>query len=370
LSARDVLQIITDRSEIVGSPTQGAFGPLDFKFEQAGNFGGAPIQAALVGNTSVYTANTGNKLKEIIFDDSAREYRVNDISFTSDHFRKPNDFLESITEIKSSSFNDVASVWTHGRYITRILNIDKQYKQNAWWRFETDGNVWSTAYLPGSGDKIGKQIILVTRGAGIALEELDYEDFTVYPDLTAARQFFLDSALLVTGTYTAPNFTLGGLSHLNGKTVSVVQVSNGRLVATATVSSGSITFSAVNVTSPSNATQFIVGLPFTAVVTTYPIEIGNQVPDSSQGRIKKVDEMVIKLYRTIRLKYGKTEADALNTVDLDLDTPLNSPPTLFTGSYVAYLDQGYDRQFSVTMVSDEPYPCNILAIVARGVTYD
>jgi hypothetical protein len=111
-------------------------------------------------------------------------------------------------------------------------------------------------------------------------------------------------------------------------------------------------------------------LPYSAILTTYPIEIGNQIPETSQGRIKRVDEMVIKLYRTIKLKYGKTEADAVNTVDLDLNNPLNSPPTLFTGSYVANLDQGYDRQFSVTMVSDEPYPCNILAVVARGVTYD
>lgn len=371
LSSKETLQIITDRSEIVGSATQGAFGPLDFKFEQAGNFGGAPVQPARAGNSAIYTANVGNKVKELIFDDSAREFRVNDLAFTSDHFRKPNFFLEEINETSPSNFNDVSSVWTHDRFTCRILNTDKQYKQNAWWRFETDGIVYSSCYIPKTTTGSAKQMILAARGASaLCLEEMDYEDFTDYPDLSSTRQYFLDSAVTTAGSYSAPNFTITGLSHLNGKTVTVLQFTNQRIVATATVSAGSITFANTNVVSPSGSTVFVIGLPFTAVVTTYPIEIGNQVPETSQGRIKKVDEMVIKLYRTIRLKYGKTEADAVNTVDLDLTNPLNSPPALFTGSYVAYLDQGYDRQFSVTMVSDEPYPCNILAIIPRGVTYD
>lgn len=373
LSSRDVLYIFTDRSEIVGRATQGAFGPLDFSFEVAGSFGSLRVQPKAVGNSVVYVSNIGNKVKEIIYDDSTRQFRVNDLTFTSDDLFTPNDVFRSIFDLCPSNFNDVSSLWVFGYAasgsVVRILNSDKQYKQNAWWRFTTEGTVVSSVYLPSIEGLSPKQFVLVARGSILNIEEVDFEDFDIFPK--TGRRYFLDSSLTLGATYAAPNFTITGLAHLDGRTVSVVQENQGKLVASGlTVAGGSITFPNTNVVSPGSGLNFVVGLPYSAVVTTYPIEIGNQVPGTSQGRIKKVDEMVIKLYRTIRLKYGKTEADAVNTVDLDLTNPLNSPPTLFTGSYVAYLDQGYDRQFSVTMVSDEPYPCNILAIIPRGVTYD
>jgi hypothetical protein len=374
LAARENLYVITERSEIVGSSTQGAFGPLDFRFEVAGAFGGTRTQPVPVGNSILYVSNIGNKVKEIIYDDNARQFRVNDLSFTADHIFTPNKPLKSIFEMSPSTYNDVASLYLMGSDSNgptcAVLNIDKQYKQNALWRFvSSDDIVWSTAFIPQVDDLVPKQIMLVGRGSNIYIEELDNETFEIYPE--TGRRLFLDCSLTLTASYTAPNFTITGLSHLNGLSVSVVQENQGKVVASnLVVSGGSITFPDTNVVSPAPGLSFVVGLPYSAILTTYPIEIGNQIPETSQGRIKRVDEMVIKLYRTIKLKYGKTEADAVNTVDLDLNNPLNSPPTLFTGSYVANLDQGYDRQFSVTMVSDEPYPCNILAVVARGVTYD
>jgi hypothetical protein len=145
----------------------------------------------------------------------------------------------------------------------------------------------------------------------------------------------------------------------------------GRKIGTFTVTSNQITFASSLVPSPVDGMDFVLGYSYEAIVRTYPIEIGNQIQNSAQGRIKKVDEIVLKLWKSVGVQYGKS-LDQMFEVPSEpyATTPIASPYPLTTETTTVYLDKGYDRQFSVYLRHVEPYPCNVLALIARGQTND
>jgi hypothetical protein len=134
-----------------------------------------------------------------------------------------------------------------------------------------------------------------------------------------------------------------GLEHLEGETVKLT--SNGALVTTATVSSGSITATA-------SVETYAVGIGYEA--TLKPMDLDLQ--GTGLATTKRINRAIINLHETIG---GKIGPDANNLEDI----PTGS--SLFTGHKEISNPGGYTRDTDITIKQVDPLPMTVLSL-----TYD
>ena len=116
------------------------------------------------------------------------------------------------------------------------------------------------------------------------------------------------------------------------------------------------------------ASQVTVGYKYPGVLETASLETGGQI-GLPLGRIKRVDEVAVRLYKTGSGKVGR--ADNLEELTIrEGGALLGTPTPYFTGDKVVTFPEGYDRDYSIKVVQDKPYPMYVVSIAARGVTYD
>jgi hypothetical protein len=99
-----------------------------------------------------------------------------------------------------------------------------------------------------------------------------------------------------------------------------------------------------------------VGTEYTATLQTLPIESGSQL-GVAYGSIQRIQEFIIKFFNSY-LSAVKVNGDRLSGTTLE-DT-----------LYRDVLSESPERENTITIVSDRPYPCNILCAIFKGVTYE
>lgn len=141
-----------------------------------------------------------------------------------------------------------------------------------------------------------------------------------------------------------------------------------------------------------NLTNVLVGLDFNSDVVTVPIEAGAQL-GSAQGVIKRIEEVIIRFYRSIGCKVALAELAFTDASNSDFGTdagyyqysnqgdwdvmdfvpgslPLDNQIPLFTGNKKVLLDASYDTEGQIIIRCDQPYPVVIGSIILRGSTYE
>ena len=112
-------------------------------------------------------------------------------------------------------------------------------------------------------------------------------------DETASTDFkFLDSHLSYSGSATT---TLSGLSHLQGQTVSIL--------ADGSVHANKVVNGSGQITLDRSVTKACVGLSYDSVLQTMRIE-GGSLEGTSQGKIKRISKVVLRLFETVGVKVG------------------------------------------------------------------
>lgn len=149
---------------------------------------------------------------------------------------------------------------------------------------------------------------------------------------------------------TSGTTTITGLDHLEGETVKLT--SGGSVVATETVSNGSITVS-------SDVFTYQVGLTYKMKVRTMRLSLpqdGNTV----QGRIKRIHATIV---RFIRSKLGRAgqEYDGVEYLT-SLDAGFSNESTDVAAN-VRLTDGGFSEQAFTTVISEEPVPFTVLATI-------
>jgi len=169
--------------------------------------------------------------------------------------------------------------------------------------------------------------------------------------------FFVDSGLTYDSTATT---TITGLNHLEGETVQIL--ADGSAHADKTVSGGAITLDR-------SASTVHVGYSFTSQVQTLRLE-GGADDGVSQGKIKRINELTVRLFRSVGLKVGR-DANNLDIVPFRSSaTAMDAPISLFTGDKEIELNGNYDTDGQLTIRQDQPLPMNILAVYATLSTFD
>lgn len=199
---------------------------------------------------------------------------------------------------------------------------------------------------------------------------------TIIQDPTSIVQNDPDDRPIPTGSWTIshPTTTVTGLNHLEGLTVT--GLADGSVIPETVVSGGSITL-------PNEASQIVVGLPYTCQVQTMFIDA--QARDGTmQNRRKNISSMGVRVEASRGLQIGADQPDAAaqqnyatvpwthmtlikertNQVNAGIGTPL------FTGDFQQGINSGWNLKGQMALQQIYPLPANVLAVVAYVSTGD
>lgn len=391
LSSDKTLIIHTRRSEIVAFGTSGILGPNDFMLQSSSTFGANRVLPIRSDNYSLFVKKGGRKLCEVTFTDDQDKYKATDLTFLADHLTRDDNFSNKTTSVfssggvnddpiveivSSSSENNLVFCKTqNGRLLG--ISLSKEYKMNAWFEVELGGSmdtgypplVKSIVTVPSRFDADDYVFMLVARKINgsykVFLEVLSFANegvgLSALPEATSSYIYnpYVDSHK--TGTNAGSGLTWSGFSDYIGETLQVY--GDGNYIGEFTVNGSG------NIVTTTAYTYLSAGYQYTSRLKTLPIEIGQQVPGSPQGIIKRVDEAIIKFYLTRGAKYGHS-TDKMYTIDFkDPTANMNAQPTLFTGLKRVHMPTDYARECQIIIEQDKPWPCNILGIISSGITY-
>tara|TARA_R100000781_G_scaffold34593_1_gene24822 strand:- start:933 stop:3515 length:2583 start_codon:yes stop_codon:yes gene_type:complete len=246
----------------------------------------------------------------------------------------PSAAVVTITETnhKSSGFLKCVSSDT-----TRLTTTD-----------EGQAVVESVATIPGDLDEDQVWLIVKRTINGSTKRYIEYlSNFDFGSDVNDA--FFVDSGLSYSGSAAT---SISGLSHLEGQSVSIL--ADGAAHADKTVSSGAVTLDR-------SVTKAHIGLQYSSKVETLRIDAG-AVQGTSQGKNKRINEVTVRLFRTVGLKVG-TSSTNLDTVPFRSSADgMDSALSLFSGDKKIEFNGGYDEDATISIVQELPLPMTILAI--------
>lgn len=239
------------------------------------------------------------------------------------------------------------------------LTYEPEYNIYGWHRHEiggTDTKVKSiTVERAVEGTNRDKLWLVVERTIdGSTVQYIEYIDEGLLAEDDVEDSFFVDSGITATGS----GLTLvANLDHLEGEEVSML--GDGARQSNKIVSGGEIILD-------SPVDKIHVGLPYSGIVETLPIEGGNPI-GTSQTLIKRIKSTSLRLDRSIGFKIGNVHGD--------LDEYYFGPPImdeatlLFTGDteHIPF-SGGYDKQSRLRIESNDPLPFNLLALIYRART--
>lgn len=148
------------------------------------------------------------------------------------------------------------------------------------------------------------------------------------------------------GTVQRVENTFSGLGHLEAK--SVVALGDG-------VAQDAVTVSTAIATYTNWFNKIHIGLGFTPTVKPMRIEIPLRA-GSSQGRKKRIHEIVTRLFETMGATYGPDENTQKRL--LDVVEP-------FSGDVSSGFPGSYETEGDVMIIQDKPYPISVTCIVPK-----
>lgn len=292
----------------------------------------------------------GRKVLEMSYDFSIDAFSSKNVTIVSDHILGP-----GAVDLAFQHQPYSVAWFVRSDGLLAGLTYEKEQEVYAWHLHTlggTDSRVESVTVIP-SPDATEDYLYMVVRRliAGVEarfIERMGPSDVDQY----------LDASL----DYEGPPITTvtTGLSHLEGQVVTVM--SKGSVVGDFTVIGGSITFS-------SPKSSFQVGIHAASVFQTLPPEGGNPL-GTAQGKLKRVVNASIRVHESVEFKHGPTE-DNLDTFPFrDTADPMDQMVPLFTGVKTFPTNNDVDRENSMFIVQDRPYPLNILSFMPEVRVYE
>ncbi len=279
----------------------------------------------------------GLKIRELSYDFDQDKYVSPDLTILAEHITG-----DGIVEMDFTitPFPIMWAVRTDGSIAG--LTYDRAQNLVAWHKHVTDGSFESVAVIPGqTEDELWAIVNRTISGSTVRyIERMN----PTFDETVLTNAFFVDSGL--TYSFNPATTAVTGLSHLEGETVQVL--ADGVVLGDEVVSSGAITID-------SAATDVHVGLTYTSILQTMRPEL-TDASGSTQGRKKRINEIVLRLKDAKQYKYGSTPIGTLKEF---------THTSLFSGDTVPPLPfvMGNSEEGYVTVVVDEPLPMTLISII-------
>lgn len=201
---------------------------------------------------------------------------------------------------------------------------------------------------------------------GVALVRTYVSPTQVTADYYQAATSFIPQA--ANAWSCTPQFgSFSGLDYLDGETVQIL--GDGADMGTGIVAGG-----AFELPNDQEASFAAAGLPYAYDLITMPFE-ATRAAIEQQGKIKRIDHLYLRLFETLGCQYGQRRTDPFTDVqDSKLDTletrsaadVMGQAPSIYSGIKRLTMPGGYDEEGQIEITDDGPYPCTVLAIMAKG----
>jgi hypothetical protein len=262
----------------------------------------------IVANNVVYCAARGGHVREMAYAYQANGYVSGDLCLRATHLFN---YLQLIDMAYAKSPYPVIWAVSSSGNLLGLTYIPEQ-QIGAWHRHDTDGVFESVAVVAEGQEDVPYFVVRRTINGTSKryIERLHTRQFATQSDA-----FFVDCGLTYSGS---PATTISGLSHLEGKTVSIL--GDGAVMPQAVVTGGAITLQQA-------VSKAQIGLPITADAQTLPVAL--DTPGFAQGNKMNVSEVWLRIYKSSGVFAGP-RFDKLTQFKQRTTEPYNSPPMLDT----------------------------------------
>ena len=350
-----------------------AITPSSVVAKQSTTYGSAVQAPMRVGLETLFLQGGGRRLRALKYDFYTDGFVGPDISVLSEQLT-PGGFTQYALQRTPQQI--VWMVRADGGLIS--ISYDRDQDEEGWVEHQLGGTsvkVLSVAVIPSpdtSREEVWLAVQRTINGAtSVTVERMsklwEIGDAVRYavsyvfeskfvPNLTT----YLDcSARTVFGS---PVTTVTGLTWLEGQTVSVLADSSTH--PDCTVTGGAITLQR-------SALDVNVGLNFTSVARTMPLEAGGG-DGPAQGKIKRIHRVIMRLFDTLGLQTvaGNLGAPVNDVAFRGASDQMDASPPLFNGDIPVTWDGSYDLEGYVIWQQSQPLPCNVSAVIAQLETQD
>ncbi len=336
------LLLLTSAAEWrVTSVNSDAITPTTISVRPQSYVGASNVQPVIINNTLLYGAARGGHVRELAYSWQANGFITGDLSLRAPHLFDTYDIVDM-----SYAKAPQPVVWfvSSSGKLLGITYVPEQ-QIGAWHQHDTDGVFESCAVVAeGNEDRLYAVIRRTINGSSKRyVERMASRQF-----VDQADAFFVDCGLTYAG---APATTISGLSHLEGKTVSIL--ADGAVAPQQVVTGGAITLD-------NAASKVQVGLPITADLQTLPLaaQIDNAF---GQGRPKNVNKAWLRVYRSSGIFVGP-DLDNLTEAKQRTTEIYGTPPVLKSEEIQILVTPGWADNGQVYVRQSDPLPLTVVSL--------
>jgi len=364
MESQDKLMIGTSGNEWTLGPLTADEGitPYNVSAVKQSSYGSKYMAAASINEVMLFVQRQGRKVRELTYVLDRDGWVAPDLTILSEHV--------TAGEIVEADYQQQAdAIYWAVRGDGQLIGMTYERDQEVvgWHRHTTDGLFESVAVIYGVGGS-DEVWVAVNRGGNRYIERFRIDAREQYEAENKSYYWYLDSAVRKTS---GASSTMTGLSHLNGKTVSIL--GDGKVLAPATVSGGSVSLS-------ESATVVLAGLPYTSTLEPSILDVPNMEDGHSRGRMRRIDRVMVTLQKSLG---GQVSTDGnqwnhlitptwqnlypskwnyLYTQDLPGDP---ASPNPFSGDAEIVMASDYGRNLTLKVRQTDPLPLTILALTPK-----
>ena len=341
-----------DEWSIGAADTSKAFSASNVLARRQSSYGSKYMRAIMVNDVMLFVQRNGRKVRELVYSFQKDGWVAADLTLLAEHITQG-----QINEIAYQSQPDAILWGINGNGYLTGMTYERDQQVVGWHRHVTDGTFESVATCYGNGteDEVWMVVNRTINGATVRYIEsfrlnwrytLDQSDKTNWFYVDAGKQ-------IVNGS---PSATVTGLSHLIGKTVSILADGNQHppLVVDGT---GSITLQYP-------ATTVNVGLPYASILE--PMKFDASLQDgTAQGRKQRLHRVRARFYKSLGGDFSSNGTDFDTIPARDINDPMDSSPPVFSGEKHLTIASGYSDNARIILRQNNPLPMTVIAIVTK-----
>lgn len=315
--------------------------------------GCSTVEPLMIGGRIVFVQGRGSTVRDMAYSYETDSYGGNDLTLLAKHIIENVQIVDSA--YKQEPDSTIYFVRSDGTMA--CLSYIMEQKVYAWSTIETQGKIEAVAAVQ-EGDEDIIYLVVQREINGVTVRNIEYLAKNPAKSNNPDDYIMLDNAIEYSTAEKSSGETEIDAAELAGEKVTVI--GDGRMYGGLTVNQDG------TVTLPAAVQHAFIGLPYRSIVELPNVEIRTG-DGTMQGRKKQISNCILRLSNSL----GGMVGPDINTMDLMNYDEQNvvSDIKLFTGDkHMTLPIGGFNNEGRVIIVTDEPYPFNLLAVV-REVSF-
>lgn len=315
--------------------------------------GCSTVEPLMIGGRIVFVQGRGSTVRDMAYSYETDSYGGNDLTLLAKHIIENVQIVDSA--YKQEPDSTIYFVRSDGTMA--CLSYIMEQKVYAWSTIETQGKIEAVAAVQ-EGDEDIIYLVVKREINGVTVRNIEYLAKNPAKSNNPDDYIMLDNAIEYSTAEKSSGETEIDAAELAGEKVTVI--GDGRMYSGLAVSQDG------TVTLPVAVQHAFIGLPYRSIVELPNVEIKTG-DGTMQGRKKQISNCILRLSNSL----GGMVGPDINTMDLMNFDEQNavSDIKLFTGDkHMTLPIGGFNNEGRVIIVTDEPYPFNLLAVV-REVSF-